>query len=578
MMLAEAGAVNWTLVTFLVYVGGVLALAGAAHHLAKRKSFMKEYFLGSRGLGVWAFAMTYAATSSSGGSFTGFPSLIYTYGWVLALWVASYMVVPICTMGLLGKRLNQVARKGGSVTVPDVFRDRHGSPALGLLTTVFIAFFLTVNLIAQFKAGGVIIQTLMKGVDAFDWISAHFTGIAGFFDGITAHYLAGLLLFAIIVVFYTAYGGFRAVVWTDVMQGIIMGLGVVILLPLVLHKAYVHLSPVETSAAVIGTPIPESERYEGHEQRQAERFHLGQLTDGLRKVNDHLKRNEPSAMLGPGQTKPKDGEAGTPDPFLPLGVALSFFFMWAISGSGQPGNWIRLMAFRDSKTLRRAIFTVTIYYGLIYLPLVLIFVAAKTLPITVEQADQAMPVMALFAAPPILAGLLIAAPFAAVMSTVDSFLLVISSAIVRDIYQRGIDPNVSERTIKRMSYATTAIVGTIVMCLAINPPQFLQDIIVFTGAGMASTFLAAMVLTLFWRRTTAVGAAAAMFGGFLSVAGLYLIGSLQAGEFATATPLGLHPIIWGLSSSLVVGIITSLVSAPPDQALVRKYFHASDNT
>ena len=88
MMLAEVATVNWTLITFLVYVAGVLALAGVAHYFAKRKAFLKEYFLGSRGLGVWAFAMTYAATSSSGGSFTGFPSLIYTYGWVLALWIA----------------------------------------------------------------------------------------------------------------------------------------------------------------------------------------------------------------------------------------------------------------------------------------------------------------------------------------------------------------------------------------------------------------------------------------------------------------------------------------------------------
>ena len=81
---------------------------------AGEKEFVGEYFLGSRNLGLWAFALTFAATSASGGSFMGFPSLIYTHGWVLALWIASYMVVPIVGMGLLGKRMNRLARQSGS--------------------------------------------------------------------------------------------------------------------------------------------------------------------------------------------------------------------------------------------------------------------------------------------------------------------------------------------------------------------------------------------------------------------------------------------------------------------------------
>ena len=73
------------------------------------KSFLAEYFLGSRGLGTWALAFTFAATSASGRSFGGYPSLIYSYGWVLALWIASYMIFPLTTMGVLGKRLNEAA-------------------------------------------------------------------------------------------------------------------------------------------------------------------------------------------------------------------------------------------------------------------------------------------------------------------------------------------------------------------------------------------------------------------------------------------------------------------------------------
>ena len=113
LLVAQASGANAALATFVLYTLAVFFLAWLSNRLLQSKNFLSEYFLGSRSLGVWAFALTFAATSSSGGSFTGFPSLIYTHGWVLALWIASYMVVPVCTMGLLGKRINQVAPKNG---------------------------------------------------------------------------------------------------------------------------------------------------------------------------------------------------------------------------------------------------------------------------------------------------------------------------------------------------------------------------------------------------------------------------------------------------------------------------------
>src|SRR5207247_6345759 len=112
------------LVAFACYLIGVMVLGIVAHRFLTRGSFVKEYFLGNRGLGPWVLALTVAATAISGGTFMGFPSLIYSKGWIMALWIASYMVVPLTTMALMGKRINQVARLAGSVTVPDVLGDR----------------------------------------------------------------------------------------------------------------------------------------------------------------------------------------------------------------------------------------------------------------------------------------------------------------------------------------------------------------------------------------------------------------------------------------------------------------------
>ncbi len=136
---------------FVAYIMGVFVLAGFSHRLLSKKAFLGEYFLGSRGLGVWALAFTFAATSASGGSFGGYPSLIYSYGWVLAFWIGSYMIVPLTTMGIIGKRLNQVARKSNAITIPDVLRDRFESTAIGLFSSCIIIFFTICFLIAQFK-------------------------------------------------------------------------------------------------------------------------------------------------------------------------------------------------------------------------------------------------------------------------------------------------------------------------------------------------------------------------------------------------------------------------------------------
>ena len=644
---AESGA-DAALISFLIYTAAVFVLAALSNRLLKSKSFLSEYFLGSRGLGVWAFALTFAATSSSGGSFTGFPSKIYSHGWILALWIGSYMVVPICTMGLIGKRLNQVARRSGSITVPDVIRDRFHSRIFGLMAVSLIVFFMSFNLVAQFKAGSLILQTLLDGVTIFessaDGLASAVSGISFLSDGVNPEYLLCLLVFGVAVIIYTTYGGFHAVVWTDVMQGIVMVIGVIIMLPLAISQAgglenttrlMAKMTPprysadekggitltleqpaVETVRIESGTwitdkPIPDSKVPLLFRVTSSTEIPAGESTvnevkviqlttledierilarkdqekflEGVRVSNIDLmayaygeeESQQGSYVIGPGPSP--SSESG----FLPLSLAISFFFMWAISGTGQPANMVRLMAFRDTKTLQRSICTVAIYYTLIYFPLVVIFCCARVLLPGMEgESDRIMPAMAVYLTEHIgmgwLAGLLVAAPFAAVMSTVDSFLLLISSAWVRDVYQRNINPEASEKTIKLLSYLATFVVGTAAMIVAINPPQFLQDIIVYVGSGLAASFLAPIVYGLYWRRVNAAGAMGAMIGGFSMHLAMYVTGYFVNGKFFKPYQLfDFDPIIVGLFGSFICGFIVTKLTAPPPQELVEKYFYRS---
>ncbi len=629
--LAVSGS-NAALWTFLVYTVAIFVIAGFANRLLKKKNFLGEYFLGSRGLGVWAFALTFAATSASGGSFTGFPAKIYTHGWILALWISSYMIVPICTMGLLGKRINQVARKTGAITIPDVLRDRFSSPLFGLLCTLLIVFFLSFNLVAQFKAGSVILQTLVSDVTLFQSTSSHIESwISGirFFDGVQSGYLTCLILFGVAVVVYTTYGGFHAVVWTDVMQGIVMVAGVAIMLPLAITQAGGLTAGTHKLAETYPETVPGQvtlQLPQGTTKLSIRENTFLALPQAARETLDlpyrtiqvrgpvTLSSSQPSERVdvilskqsretltkeagqnsvvtadvpemsnwavGPTSYVTGPGPSGASmDGFLPLGMAISFFFMWAISGTGQPQNMVRLMAFKNSQTLRRAIITVTCYYGAIYFPLVIIFCLARVLlPGMENEPDRIMPAMAVTLTENIghgwLAGLLIAAPFAAVMSTVDSFLLVISSAIVRDVYQRNINPDASEKTIKRLSYLTTLTIGTVAMVYAINPPKFLQDIIVYVGSGLAACFLFPIAAMLYFPRSNVYGCAAGLLGGFFAHLTPHAIAKFQGGSFAEPISiLGCSPVIIGLFASLVCTAIVTPLTPPPPEALVRRYFY-----
>jgi sodium/pantothenate symporter len=705
-LLAEGS--NAALITFLIYTAAVFGIAALSNQLLKSKSFMSEYFLGSRGLGVWAFALTFAATSSSGGSFTGFPAKIYTHGWVLALWIGSYMIVPICTMGLIGKRLNQVARSSGAITIPDVLRDRFESARFGLLTVVLIVFFMSFNLVAQFKAGALILKVLLKDVDIFTSFSlsvGEWTSGIGFF-GSDAQYLVCLLFFGVAVIAYTTYGGFHAVVWTDVMQGVVMVVGVLILLPLALNavggldratQEMSKMTPPMRGYGAVRIFEPDSEaRYLGNDDwlkmgsgettrvfrvaapktiepnvniaygvelleittpSEVERILAGetpsqfvtglsvaQFSDSRARYGNAILTSDTAKTLAaysmlsfsvdgqqqmiqtvaevtlqPGvetdalvevppegtdvainsghgvtvssvSTKSVSYASGAntqgvyvtgPGPsatdsvgFLSLSVAISFFFMWAISGAGQPSNMVRLMAFKDSMTLRRAIFTVAIYYTCIYVPLVFIFCCARVLVPGMEtEPDRIMPEIAVYLTNGIgaawLGGLLIAAPFAAVMSTVDSFLLMISSAMVRDIYQRNISPNASEGTIKKLSYLCTLVVGTAAMIVAVNPPNFLQDIIVYVGSGLAP-----VVFLLYWPRSNVQGCTTGMLAGFSAHFAMYVMGAFVNGSFFRPYQLlNFDPIIIGLVVSFTVTYLATLATPAPPQELVRKYFY-----
>jgi len=507
-----------------------VVLGTLAQRAMRRASFLKGYFLGNRGLGAWALALT--ATVQSGGTFMGFPSLVYSHGWVVAIWISSYMVVPLTAFALIGKRVARFSRRLGAITLPDLLRERFGSPRVGLAASLFILFFLTFNMVAQFKAGALIMKVAWPDTGVF----ALPRNVPGSLD--PAYYL-GLGIFAFTVVGYTVIGGFLGAVWTDLLQSLMMFVGVLVLLVFAVSAA-------------------------------------GGTEEATRKA---VEATGPEYAFAPGYSK--DGRL-----FLPLGLAVSFFLIWSFTGTGQPSSMVRVMASRNTQTMRRSIFLLAFYNFLIYVPLIMICICGRALIPDLPQGktDEIVPRLALKTTSGVpggslIAGLILAAPFGAVMSTVSSYLVVIASGLVRDVYQRFINPVAGERRLRVLSGVVLASVGLIAVLANLRPVDYLQAIIVFSGTGAASTFLMPVVLALYWRRATAAGCMAGMVAGAGTVLLLMIAGWLgpdpligQATKFRPYFLLGLDPFPWGLAASLAAGVGVSLATRPPEPARVSDLF------
>jgi SSS family solute:Na+ symporter/sodium/pantothenate symporter len=546
------------LVALVVFLAASVWLGTLAQRALARGPFLQSYFLGNRGLGAWAVALT--ATVQSGGTFMGYPSLVYSYGWVVALWIASYMVVPITGFGIVAKRLAQLSRRTGAITVPDLFRERFNSPTAGLLSSLLIMFFMSFMMVAQFKAGASIMKVVWPaaatsaavtsaGVTSAGVTSAGVTSAgvtsAGAAAAVQASsvdwlFLGGLAIFAVTVVGYTMIGGFLAAVWTDLFQSVLMWVGVMILLCLTLWQ--VGGVEAATRGAVANT--------------------------------------SPEFALGPGYSP--DGRQ-----FLTPGLALSMFFVWVFGGIGSAATLVRLMACKDTQTIRRSIVLLGVYNLMIYLPLAVICIGARAVMLNLgEFSDEVVPRMALWMTRnlpggPLVAGLVLVAPFGAVMATVSAFLVVIASGIVRDVYQRFVRPEATAAELRSITYAVMAGVGVFAVIANLRPVAYLQVLIVFCTSSGAAAFVVPGLMAAFWRRATAAGTIAAMLAGAGTASALLLLGGMMADPkigpataFRSYYVLGLEPVVWGLLASLTAGVFVSLCTTPPDAALVSRLFDA----
>lgn len=324
-------------------------------------------------------------------------------------------------------------------------------------------------------------------------------------------YGAGLALFALVVVLYTTLGGFRAVVITDALQGAVMIFATLFLLAAVVRAG----GGLETAGETLRTLHPE--------------------------------------MMDPSS----GGTLGKP--FL-----LSFWVLVGLGILGLPQTTVRGMGFRDSRSLHNAMIIGTLVVGFLMLGMHLVgFFGRILLPSEGLSPDLVIPTLTVQVLPPFWAGIFIAGPLAAIMSTVDSLLLLAAAALVKDLYIRFLSPWAQEKTISRMSFGITALLGMAAFLLALNPPDLIVWINLFAFGGLEAAFLWPTVLGLYWKRANASGALLGMIGGV----GAYFWCSLTS-----FNPLGMHQIVPVLLFSLLGFVTGSWFGKRPDPEVLELFF------
>ncbi|WP_373284210.1 sodium/pantothenate symporter [Priestia taiwanensis] len=346
----------------------------------------------------------------------------------------------------------------------------------------------------------VILSALSIIVFLFSSTVAQWVGGGRLIESLTGlPYTASLFIFSISVVLYVVIGGFRAVAITDCLLGIIMLCGTAIIL--------------------IGTTI---------------------AGGGVTNIMQELIEINPNLVTPFG-----------PDGSLSALYVSSFWVLVGVGVVGLPQISVRAMSYKNTRSMHRAMIIGTIVVGTIMLGMHLTGVFARVVLPGIEVGDTVMPLLALEVLPPWLAGIFLAAPMAAIMSTVNSLLLLISSSIVKDIYINYVNPHASETIVKRASMTVTALLGIFIFIASIHPPDFLIWLNLFSFGGLEAAFVWPIVLGLYWKRGNANGAITSMIVG---------VGSYILFDRLYPNPLGMHTVVLPLCLSLVGYIIGSLVT------------------
>ena len=430
--------------TFVAYLGLILAIGVYAYRRTRDAS---DYFLGGRSLPPAVAALSAGASDMSGWLLLGLPGAAYASG-LSSGWIAIGLFSGIVlSWSIMARRLRVYTWElDDALTVPAYLHRRFnmGHPYLRTICAFFILLFFLFYVASGLIAGGKLFETV------FGW-----------------NYQLAVVIGAAAVISYTLFGGFLAVSWTDVFQGLLMSLALVIV-PLV----------VITDEGGLAAS-------------------WSQLHDKVPQLMHWMRDNT-------GQT-------------LTVAAILSSL-AWGLGYFGQPHIVARFMAVRSPDDVPAAASVAAVWslFGFLGAMSVGLF-GHLELQQTLPDGERVFMALVETLFHPLVAGVLLAAILSAIMSTADSQLLVSSAALAEDIYHVWFGRETSPEAMVKVGRWAVVGLALIAVWVAMDPDSKVLDVVAYAWAGLGAAFGPAMLISLFWSRMTGTGAIAGVLVGGLTV-------------------------------------------------------------
>lgn len=488
------------LVVYLV----VVALVGVFTGRKSQKG--SDYFLGGRSVGPWVTAFSFIAAYFSSVLIIGGGGFGYKFG-LATIWIGAINVLVGCFLAwaVLGERVRRMTHKLDSMTIPEFFAERFGSPAARLFSAAVIILFLTVYNVAVLKGMGNALEVLMG------W-----------------RYEIAVLVSGAIILLYVAIGGYLAVVWTSFIQAWVMIFGLVFL-------------------TIFGL------------------IQVG----GFAQLNSALAAIKPGLIETPGEW----GWAGL----------ISFSLIVSFGVWGMPQLVVRFYSIKSAKLLRLGTLLATVGGSIALLPYLNGAIARVLYPDLAalypnvpggQLADLALPTLVRNVLPDWAGGLFLAGVIAAGMSTFAAILIMVSSAVVRDVVEKGLKVKMSDKRQVMWGRVVSIAAGLISLVIALRPPALILVITAFAWAVIASTNLWPMLFGVYWRGASKSGVLVSMISGAAVALVWQILADKQLGlGWKPVMNSGIHGFIPGIVVSLVTLVVISFLTRPPSQDRLDKAFN-----
>ena len=421
----------------VIYLGVLLALAIWSR---RETHTLSGFYLAGKKLPYWVVAFSTNATGESGWLLLGLSGMGYAVG-VQAYWVVVGEISGIAlSWWLISRRLKRFGDATDSITLPDVlvakFVDKwHLVRGVAvLIIVVMVTTYVTAQMVSSGKA---------------------FSSFLGM------KYETGVIVGSIFIIGYTFIGGYKAVSYTDVVQGVLMLLGLI---------------AVPTAAII--------------------------AAGGWSDVRSSLAIQDPALL---DMFAFSSGYAW---------IGIASFVAIGLPFLGVPQLLIRYMSARDDEEIKKARIMSVVVLLIFTIGAVTAGVAGRALYPGLEDSETIFPVISSNLFPPIISGMLLVVVLSAIMSTVDSLLLLSSSAVVRDAYQKIMGSDESDSVLSKYGKIVTVIIGVIAVLLGIQEPRLIFDFVLASWSGLGSAFGPVIIGILYYKRITWAGVLAGMLGGF----------------------------------------------------------------